>query len=313
MQNKNLFSQRIRLRHLHCFVAVAQTQFLSRAAEKLNLSQPALSKTLSELERLTESRLFDRGRQGAQLTPQGELFLTHAMRVLTALDAAGHAVAWQNDIQQAPLRIGALPTTALGLMSQAIGVFQNSNPQIRIQASTMANIALLAHLKAGEIDLAIGRMADPDVMTGLAFELLFLESLILMVRPGHPLLRETITLERALDYPGIVSPKGTIPRHSTETFLNAEGFSLPAQCIETLSASLARQLTMQFDYVWFVPSGAVRSDIVTRQLVPLPIAVNGAGEPVGILTRQEGILSLEALALIATVREVAKQQRGGGN
>ena len=85
MEKNGLFSQRIRLRHLHTFVAVAQQGTLGRAAETLNLSQPALSKTLNELEQLTGARLFDRGRLGAQLTIVGEQFLTHAVKVLDAL------------------------------------------------------------------------------------------------------------------------------------------------------------------------------------------------------------------------------------
>ena len=87
MEKNSLFSQRIRLRHLHTFVAVAQQGTLGRAAETLNLSQPALSKTLNELEQLTGARLFERGRQGAQLTLPGEQFLTHAVRQRKAQEA----------------------------------------------------------------------------------------------------------------------------------------------------------------------------------------------------------------------------------
>nr|WP_077258130.1 porin [Klebsiella variicola] len=92
MEKNGLFSQRIRLRHLHTFVAVAQQGTLGRAAETLNLSQPALSKTLNELEQLTGTRLFERGRLGAQLTLVGEQFLTHAVKVLDALNSAGQAL-----------------------------------------------------------------------------------------------------------------------------------------------------------------------------------------------------------------------------
>jgi DNA-binding transcriptional LysR family regulator len=67
MEKNGLFSQRIRLRHLHTFVAVAQQGTLGRAAETLNLSQPALSKTLNELEQLTGARLFDRVGWGRSL------------------------------------------------------------------------------------------------------------------------------------------------------------------------------------------------------------------------------------------------------
>ena len=62
-------------------------------------------------------------------------------------------------------------------------------------------------------------------------------------------------------------------------------------CIETLSASLSRQLTVDYDYVWFVPSGAVKDDLRRGLLTSLPIATEGAGEPIGILTRVDASLS----------------------
>lgn len=66
---------------------------------------------------------------------------------------------------------------------------------------------------------------------------------------------------------------------------------MPAGCIETLSASLSRQLTVDFDYVWFVPSGAVKDDLRRGVLTALPIATQGAGEPIGILTRVDATLT----------------------
>ncbi len=177
MEKNGLFSQRIRLRHLHTFVAVAQQGTLGRAAETLNLSQPALSKTLNELEQLTGTRLFERGRLGAQLTVPGEQFLTHAVKVLDALNTAGQALNRKEDAS------ADVKSTSL-------------------QVATMNNTMLLAGLKSGEIDLGIGRMSDPELMGGLNYELLFLESLKLVVRPGHPLLQETITLSRVMEWPG---------------------------------------------------------------------------------------------------------------
>ncbi len=118
-----LFSQRIRLRHLHTFVAVAQQGTLGRAAETLNLSQPALSKTLNELEQLTGTRLFERGRLGAQLTSVGEQFLTHAVKVLDALNSAGRALNRKEGLNNDIVRIGALPTAALGILPTVIGQF----------------------------------------------------------------------------------------------------------------------------------------------------------------------------------------------
>ncbi|ASG16595.1 LysR family transcriptional regulator [Salmonella enterica subsp. enterica serovar O rough] len=303
MEKNGLFSQRIRLRHLHTFVAVAQQGTLGRAAETLNLSQPALSKTLNELEQLTGTRLFERGRLGAQLTVPGEQFLTHAVKVLDALNTAGQALNRKEDASADVVRVGALPTAALGILPAAIGRFHQQQKSTSLQVATMNNTMLLAGLKSGEIDLGIGRMSDPELMGGLNYELLFLESLKLVVRPGHPLLQETITLSRVMEWPVVVSPKGTVPRQNAEALLQSQGCKMPAGCIETLSASLSRQLTVDYDYVWFVPSGAVKEDLRQATLISLPVPTQSAGEPIGILTRVDIPLSTGAQMLIAAIRK----------
>ncbi|HBS7371128.1 TPA: LysR family transcriptional regulator [Klebsiella pneumoniae] len=303
MEKNGLFSQRIRLRHLHTFVAVAQQGTLGRAAETLNLSQPALSKTLNELEQLTGTRLFERGRLGAQLTLVGEQFLTHAVKVLDALNSAGQALNRKEGLNNDFVRIGALPTAALGILPTVIGQFHKQQKDITLQVATMNNTMLLAGLKSGEIDIGIGRMSDPELMSGLHYELLFLESLKLVVRPGHPLLQETVTLSRVMEWPVVVSPKGTVPRQNAEALLQSQGCKMPAGCIETLSASLSRQLTVDFDYVWFVPSGAVKDDLRRGVLTALPIATQGAGEPIGILTRVDVTLTPGTQTLLSAIRK----------
>lgn len=303
MAKNGLFSQRIRLRHLHTFVAVAQQGTLGRAAETLNLSQPALSKTLNELEQLTGTRLFERGRLGAQLTLVGEQFLTHAVKVLDALNSAGQALNRKEGLNNDIVRIGALPTAALGILPTVIGQFHKQQKDITLQVATMNNTMLLAGLKSGEIDIGIGRMSDPELMSGLHYELLFLESLKLVVRPGHPLLQETVTLSRVMEWPVVVSPKGTVPRQNAEALLQSQGCKMPAGCIETLSASLSRQLTVDFDYVWFVPSGAVKDDLRRGVLTALPIATQGAGEPIGILTRVDATLTPGTQTLLSAIRK----------
>ena len=303
MEKNGLFSQRIRLRHLHTFVAVAQQGTLGRAAETLNLSQPALSKTLNELEQLTGTRLFERGRLGAQLTLVGEQFLTHAVKVLDALNTAGQALNRKEGLNNDVVRIGALPTAALGILPTVIGQFHKQQKDITLQVATMNNTMLLAGLKSGEIDIGIGRMSDPELMSGLNYELLFLESLKLVVRPGHPLLQETVTLSRVMEWPVVVSPKGTIPRQNAETLLQSQGCKIPAGCIETLSASLSRQLTVDYDYIWFVPSGAVKDDLRRGLLTALPVPTQRAGEPIGILTRVDATFSSGAQTLLSAIRK----------
>ena len=330
------FSQRLRLRHLHTFLAVAREQNLGRAADKLALRQPAVSKTLAELEALTGCKLFERGRQGAMLTQDGEQFLTHALKILDTIDAAGRAfgeLASAEHGSVALIRVGALPTVAPDILPGAIAAVRALRPASRIIVQTAANAPLLAQLKAGELDFAVGRMADPEMMVGLSFELLFVEPLILVVRTGHPLLainsqagngghtqataaqkkratQAPLSLAEVMRYAPLVSPKGTIPRHNTESFLQSRGVSLPPSLIETLSVSLARRLALSSDHVWFTPMGAVRDDLTRGLLIQLPLATVGTEEPVGLLMRSEGRISAPALELIASIRDIAAQRRG---
>ncbi|OON41141.1 LysR family transcriptional regulator [Izhakiella australiensis] len=303
MDRNHLFNQRIRLRHLHTFVAVAQQGTLGRAAETLSLSQPALSKTLNELEELTGTRLLDRGRLGAQLTTMGEQFLTHAVRVLDALNHAGQSFNHTVNEEPAVLRLGVLTTVALGMLPSILDRFHQQQPNTLVQVATLHNNVLLAGLKADEFDVGIGRMAAPDLMAGLSYELLFLESLRLVVRPDHPLLSDNVTLSRALSWPVVISPEGTAPRRIADNMLKEQGCQLPTTLVETSATSLARQLALRYDYVWFVPSGAIKEDLTHNALAALPIASHGPGEPVGIITRSGHPLSVGAEIMLAAIRK----------
>ncbi len=85
--------------------------------------------------------------------------------------------------------------------------------------------------------------------------------------------------------------------------MQSQGCKIPSGCIETLSASLSRQLTVDFDYVWFVPSGAVKDDLRRGTLAALPVPTQGAGEPIGILTRVDSPLSTGAQTLLSAIRK----------
>ena len=180
-------ASRIRLRHLTCFVAVAQERTLAAAATRLHLSQPAVSKTLAELEELAGRRLVERGRAGTRLTPAGEEFLRYAVDVTQALESAA-AVLTGAAVPIAPaVRVAALPTVAGGLLVHAVARLRERRPHTGISVRIGDNSELLAGLKSGEIDVAVGRMAEPAMMQGISFELLYAESLAVVTRPEHPL------------------------------------------------------------------------------------------------------------------------------
>lgn len=305
----------VQLRHLRCLVAVAQERHLARAAERLSLSQPAVSKTLSELEAIVGARLVERGnagRRGVQgLAPAGEQLLAHALRVLEAIDASAQAVAPASGGRVERLRIGALPSVAPALLPAALARFRERWPSVQVVVKSAANPVLLDELRAGELDLVAGRMSDPRLMGGLSFELLYTEPLVFAVRPGHPLAgRSTraVSVQAVLGFPLVVYGEGTIPRHNTESFLSARGLALPAHALQTLDVAVARGLVAVSDAVWITPLGAARGELADQRLVRLRIETAGTDEPVGLLLRSDAEPSALRGAMAALLREGARQQ-----
>lgn len=307
------FARGVQLRHLRCLVAVAQERHLARAAERLALSQPAVSKTLAELETLAGARLVERGtagRRGVQgLTPAGEQLLVHALRVLEAVDASALAMAPATGARIQRLRIGALPSVAPDLLPGALAEFRTRWPHVRLVVESAANGALLDALRAGDLDLVVGRMSDPRLMTGLSFELLQTEALVFAARAGHPLARGAgLAVADVLAHPLVVYGAGTIPRHTTESFLSALGLALPSATLQTLDVAVARAVVARSDAVWITPLGAARADLDEGRLVRLPIDTAGTEEPVGLLLRSDAEPSALRGAMAVLLREAARHR-----
>ena len=303
------FIRNVQLRHMRCLVAVAQESHLARAAERLALSQPAISKTLAELETMAGVRLVERGtagRRGVQgLTPVGEQLLAHALRVLEAVDASALAIAPAVGGQLQRLRIGALPSVAPALLPRALADFRSQWPHVQVIVKSANNGVLLDELRAGELDLVAGRMSDPRLMSGLSFELLHTEPLVFVTRAAHPLALGDVTVKDVLLHPLVVYGEGTIPRHNTESFFSALGLALPKNALQTLDVSVARALVAVSDSIWITPLGAARADLDDGRLVRLPIRTVGTEEPVGLLLRSDADPSALRSAMAGLLRDEA--------
>ncbi|VWX57409.1 Uncharacterized HTH-type transcriptional regulator YdcI [Burkholderiales bacterium 8X] len=306
------YLRNIQLRHLRCLVAVAQERHLARAAERLALSQPAVSKTLAELEALVGERLVERGQPGRRgiqgLSVAGERLLAHALRVIEALDHSAQALLPEGGLRLRRLRIGALPSVGPSLLPPALAALRERLPDLQLQVHTGANAALLDALRSGDLDLVAGRMSDPQLMVGLTFELLYTEPLALVVRPGHPLRGTTPSAQEVLRFPLVIYGEGTIPRHHTESFLSSMGLGLPGNVTQTLDLAVARGLVARSDAVWFTPLGAASDELASGTLAKLKLDMTGTEEPVGLLLRIDAEPSAERQALIQLLREQGARQ-----
>ncbi|WP_233805381.1 LysR substrate-binding domain-containing protein [Paraburkholderia sp. HP33-1] len=301
-------ASRLRFRHLNCFVAIAQERTLARAAERLHLSQPAVSKTLVELEEWAGVRLVERGRNGAALTAQGERFLRYALDATRAVEASAVALARQGVHAAAPVRLGVLPTVASALLPAVVLRFKALHPQVGVKILTDSNAELLRAVKGGDLDLMVGRMAEPAMMAGVSFEYLYTESLIVVVRTGHPLVSERVapTLDAALGFPLVIAGELTAPRHHTEAFFETHGFAVPEGAIETQSASVARLIVAGSDAVWIVPQRVAQSDIEAGLLVQIDMPAPQGVEPIGILRRSTVTLNKTVSDLAQLLRDLVQ-------
>ncbi|HTN63935.1 MAG TPA: pca operon transcription factor PcaQ [Devosia sp.] len=303
-----MIDPRIKLRHLACFLEVARLKSVGNAAQSLNISQPAASKTIQELEELLGASLFDRSHRSLSLTAYGEVFYRYAGTSLASLrqgiDAAGEARA------DPIVKVGALPSVSARILPPAVRAFLRDNLGARSRVLTGPNDYLLSLLRTGDVDLVIGRMAEPDEMLGLSFEHLYSEPVVMVVRPGHPLLQvPRFNLALIEDYPTLMPTPDSVIRPLVQKLLLAHGVTNLRDEVETVSTAFGRSFTRLTDAVWIISEGVVAEDIENGWLVELPFATVETLGPVGLTTRTDTAPSLAGLAFIQAVRDAAATQR----
>jgi len=308
LQTMNL-DTRIKFRHLLCFLEIACQGSFAKAAETMAVSQPAISKTLKELEELLQARLFERNKAGVALTAAGVRFMRHAGPCVQAL-REGVVSLRDNDHEPPQVRVGALSTVESQFMAQVVSLLHERHHALVVSVATGPGAYLLGQLHVGELDVVIGRMADNPQIHGLAFEHLYSEAMTLAVRPGHPLLAlGTVDKARLALYPWVLPLAGTtIRKHADSLFVQC-GIPPSVQRLETLSPALSRRYVQSNDAVWVAPRDAVHLDIEQGALCELALGVDEPGGSVGICTNAALPSSLPSQWLCAVVREVASQYR----
>lgn len=299
---------RIKLRHLVSFIETDRQGGVGPAAMVLGLTQPAVSKSLAELEGILGVALFDRSRRKLALTGFGEIFLRYANAAVSALrqgmDSLGQARS-----AQAVVRLGALPTVEVEMVPQAVARFAAGPLACRVHVESGPSAHLLGLLRAGAIEFVVGRMPDPQIMAGLAFEHLYSENLVVAVRPGHPLTTVSRPDLRMIEnFPALVPPRGAIIRPTVEALLVASNMGRLGHEIETVSNSFGRAYTLLTDAVWFISRSVVAADLQRGDLVALPLDMAASHGAIGITTRAGAGFDLSTAALMDEVRIAARER-----
>lgn len=294
-------------RKLQLFLAAARHGNLTEAAAELEISQPALSKSIKALEKSLGVRLLERGRFGVAPTPYGEALITHGTAVEAELRNAVSQIDALKGATRGQVLLGCGPTEATRLLPLALLRLSRTHPELRVTVLYGLNEALMPWVKHSEIDLALssvpGRAADPELM----HDQLLTESGAVVGRAGHPLTRRrSIALGELAAQRWILSRRRELERLAFDNLFRQHRLEPPEAAIETTSTVLMKSVVMQSDMLTFIPRELIYWEEKASQLVALKVTGGDWTRFVGITRRRRGSLSPGARLLIDALKQVAE-------
>ncbi|WP_421710295.1 pca operon transcription factor PcaQ [Algihabitans sp.] len=296
----------ISLRHIQCFTEVARCGSVQEAARRLSITQSAASRRLKDLETLLEVALFERAHRRLTPTDAGLLFLRYADAASLTLRKGVDALTGQEGGSRPLVALGALPTVAGTLVPAAAARLRTVAPHVLLRVETGASRWLLGELRAGQLDMIVGRMPEPERMRGLSFTHLYSDRLAFVVRVGHPLTASpSPSLDDILVYPAIVPPEAAVIRRLVETFLLSQGVAWPEDRIESTSVAFCASHLAASDAVWIISRGVALPQVRRGDLAFLPVDTAATLGSIGITMRDKAELPPEAGLLLDALKAEA--------
>jgi DNA-binding transcriptional LysR family regulator len=202
------------LRHLRYFIAVAEEENVSRAALKLHVSQPGLSRQIHDLEHEIGFPLFARTAKSLKLTAAGKNFLAGARTVLAQVATAvqqAHAIHGQ---MQGEIHVGYAPSLTVQILPVALRKFQAQSPRTRVALHDLSSEEMLTQLRAGKLQVALTVRPPRAMLRGLEFAELARYALCVAVTPKHPLAKsKSLALAQVAPEPLIGYSAGEYPEY----------------------------------------------------------------------------------------------------
>ncbi|MGE3311761.1 MAG: LysR family transcriptional regulator [Limisphaerales bacterium] len=175
------------LRHLRYFVAVAEEQNVTRAAARLHVSQPPLSRQIRALEDELGVALFEHGAKSIRLTDAGKVFHGEASAVLRRAEEAVQTVKAVASGRRGEVHVGYAPSLTVEILPRALRAFQESHPQVRVHLHDLTTEGMLIGLRDGDIQVALMIRPSSKALGALKFEELRRYAVCVAMHPTHPL------------------------------------------------------------------------------------------------------------------------------
>lgn len=300
----------LKLRHLQLLVALDEFRHLGRAAEFLSVTQPAVSKTLAEIERMFGLDLFTRSTRGTEPTPYGHTVVRFARSVLADYDRTRDEIAAVASGAAGRVSVGAMVVATPVLLTRAVDLLKSRSAQTTVSVEEGDLTRLLPRLRVGELDLIVGRLepgyASPDLET----ERLYDEPMSIVCRPDHPLARKA--------RPGwgdlaglawVVPPPWASSRIKLNQMFYKHGLAPPADLVETASFLVTLMFVRERPAIGFVARSVARHLEQEGLAKVLGIDVPIELPPVGIISLRGRIRTPAAEQLVECLRTVGKGAR----
>jgi DNA-binding transcriptional LysR family regulator len=307
---------RLKLAHLRLIAAIEETETVSAAAQAVNMSQPAASRMIAELEALLEAPLCERLSRGVRLTPLGQALARHARSVLLQLAQAEQEFADLRAGRRGVVSLGAVTAPAIDLAAPAMAQIRVEAPSIELNIKIDNSNVLARELLASRLDFIIARV--PEDLDARLFDSLTLgvEEAWLIVRRGHPLLgRGAIPVASLNAYEWVMQPRGTPMRRTIDNLFQAANAAAPERFLNTTSLFLAMMLVAGSDAV--APMSVEAAKFACQGVAPgalaiLPTDFSIVVQPYSLIAMRHRALSPAAQTVYGIIRARAMARGAAG-
>jgi DNA-binding transcriptional LysR family regulator len=306
MESEVRVARRVKLRELRILIAVSQQGSLAKAAEKLAMSQPAVSKAIADLEDVLGVSLFDRTNRGAEPTAQGRIAIQRAVNMFDELRQVTEGIHFLADPLSGELRVGGPPGLTGGLLPHILDAINRERPGIRSTVMEGELEELGSLLRTRAIDVALSRMPPAGVGGDIAFERLFDERLFVVVGAGHPLSRRRkVTLKELAGERWIIAHTGTSVHARVLAAFDGLGIAMPEPILTAMSLQLRYELVLTDRFVTTLPGSLLYFGNAPAAAHVLPIDLPG-GAATGFATLKGRSLSPVAKVFVDCARKASR-------
>jgi DNA-binding transcriptional LysR family regulator len=304
VETADRIARRLKLSDLRVLREVVDRGGMAKAAQHLNLTQPAISKAIAQMERILGVKVLDRTRHGATPTIYGETLLEGGLAAFDELRQSVARVQYLADPNSGVLTIGCTQPLALGFIPAIIDRMRHSYPGIRFRVLEGDQ---MTHLRNRRIELAVGRLSSEVSEPDTDEELLFDDPLLVVAGEDNPWTRRRkITLREIYEGPwSIPYYDSHVGRLIIEAF-RAEGLEPPHPYVTTYSLHLQLGLAAVGPYITITAKSMLRLNSQKLSLRILPVRFRHQPSPVGIVKLKKRSLSPQAELFLKYARDVAR-------